>query len=163
MTKNIISPLGLQWWCRDFTTNNSNDGDNYETESQNGSMTSWWQWRVPWKPPSIIWCRVSPVISCSSLFFSWIMYVRSSSYLGGGVCKGNVFFFWGAEMSTRSPVILDTRWYSVVFMVLVIVSNLSLTHFENLSHNCHHHWSFWFWNFVIIIVVLLKKFIFLSS
>ena len=56
-------------------------------------------------------------------------------------------------MSTRSPVILNTRWYSVVFMVLVIVINLSFTHFENLYHNCQDHQSFWFWNLVIILVI----------
>ena len=36
-----------------FQNINSNDGENYETESQNWPMTSWWHWWVPRKPPSI--------------------------------------------------------------------------------------------------------------
>ncbi len=68
-----------------------------------------------------------------------------------------------SEMSARSPVILDTRWYLVVFMVLVIVINLSLTIFEILSHNCHHLWSVWFWNLIIIIVIIMEKLKYLSS
>ena len=54
--------------------------------------------------------------------------------------------------------ILNHRWYSVVFMVLVIVINLSLTNFENTSHNCHHHWSFWFSNLTISIAIIMEKY-----
>ena len=44
MTKNKTFQKGLQLWWWDFKIKNSNEGDNYETQYQNGSMISWWQW-----------------------------------------------------------------------------------------------------------------------
>ena len=43
MAKNNVFLKGLDWWWCYFTMKNSNDGDNYETQYKNVSMTSWWK------------------------------------------------------------------------------------------------------------------------
>ena len=62
------------------------------------------------------------------------------------------------EMSARWRVILDT----LVFMVLIIVINLSLTNFDILLRNFHIHWIFLFWNLFIIIAIIMDKYKYMS-